>query len=735
MVAGAVVDPPATRAYRVDIDGLRAISILLVVAFHAGLAGFEGGYVGVDVFFVISGYLITGLLVRELRERGRISLADFFARRIRRLLPQAALVLLVTLAAGLWLLPPLARVDLLRDAGSAALYVANWRFANQATAYSDAAVTDSLLLHYWSLSVEEQFYVLWPLLVVVVGVLVWRRRPRLLDAALIGVLGVIVVASLGASLHVTAQHGPEAYYVTHTRLWEMGAGALLALLLPRLTRLPRMLSEGFAVLGVALIVLAALWYSQATAFPGAAALIPVTGTMLVIVAGSRQQTSASRLLTAPPMPYLGRLSYAWYLWHWPLIGLALLFNDRHGAPLTTEVTTALAVAGSLGLAAATHALVENRVRYSAWLRGAPRRSFAFGAAATALPVVAAGAFFAFGDIGDEIHPPGPEPEVAAQADDLDARPAQGVLGNGAPLASDRLRPDPVHDDDAPGKEAPGGGPDAEPVLTMSPMEASDDGIEVGPPDCHIGQRDAEPNFSCILGDPEGEATVVLLGDSHARHWLPALDAAGKQRSWRVVSHTKSACTPVDAPILNTNFEREYHECRQWRHAVVDALQAADDIDLVVVARAYGYTETLLDEDGAEARPQDFARLWSAAASRTFEDLRRAADRVLVLRDTPWAPEDVPTCMSESPDTPSDCDLSLEEHAGLDEPLYEAERSVAPDQVRFADPTPLVCAQDPCPMVTADGLIKYRDRHHLTETYSRRLADGLGALLGGHMPGR
>ncbi|HUH07103.1 MAG TPA: acyltransferase, partial [Egibacteraceae bacterium] len=237
------------RGYRRDIDGLRAVSLLLVIGFHSGLGLFAGGYVGVDVFFVLSGYLITGLLVKEHQRTGRISLTDFYARRIRRLLPMSGLVLVSTVLAGLWLLPPLSRMSLVHDARAAALYIANWRFSRQATAYSDAEVTDALLLHYWSLSVEEQFYFLWPLLIFGVGWFVGRRRRELFIPTLSVVLGALIAASLWASLTLTAVRGPEAYYVTHTRLWELGVGGALALLVPAMGRIRRPFAHGGAVLG------------------------------------------------------------------------------------------------------------------------------------------------------------------------------------------------------------------------------------------------------------------------------------------------------------------------------------------------------------------------------------------------------------------------------------------------------------------------------------------------------
>lgn len=683
MVAGVGAAPPSERSYRVDIDGLRAISIVLVVAFHAGIPQFAGGYVGVDVFFVLSGYLITGLLVAEFRRDGRISLLEFYARRIRRLLPLASVVLVTTLIVGLWLLAPLSRSNLLYDARAAALYFANWRFANQATAYSDAQVTDSLLLHYWSLSVEEQFYVVWPVLVVAVVWFVGRRRRRELFVPALGaVLSVVVAASLLASVTITAQRGPEAYYLSHTRFWEMGIGAGLALLLPRMTKLPRWAAEAGGIVGLGMILVAATTYSALTAFPGWTALLPVAGTSLMIATAAHQDTFIARALRSGPLPYVGRISYGWYLWHWPVIGIALLLNVRQDSPWPTSVAVTAAIGCSFLLAAVSHVVVENPLRHAAWLTSSRRRSYVLGGVATAAPVVVVVMFLGFGDTGDRT------PVVASGPDPSDAAVS----------------------------------------LTMSPKEASDDDITVGPAGCHTGQRDPVPNMDCIVGDPTGDTTVVLVGDSHARHWLPALDRAATERGWRVISLTKSACTPIAVGTWSYNLEREYTECADWRAAVFDELAEDGDIDLTVVARSYDYTRHVLDDDGQRTSGDEVYDLWSQGAATTFENLLVASDTVLVLRDTPWASDDVPTCFSTSPTDSGQCALSLDEHGGLDDALVNAEQRVAPQGVVFADPTPLVCPDDPCPMVTTDGLIKYSDRHHLTQAFSRKLGPDFGAML-------
>jgi peptidoglycan/LPS O-acetylase OafA/YrhL len=677
--------PAGERSYRTDIDGLRALSILLVVAFHAGWELFGGGYVGVDVFFVLSGYLITGLLIKEYRTKGRISLTEFYARRIRRLLPLAAVVLVVTLALGLWLLPPLSRVELVNDARAAALYFANWRFASQATAYSDAAVTDALLLHYWSLSVEEQFYFLWPLLVVAAG---WwaRRKPWLrFDLVLGGFLAFLVMVSLGSSVLLTSRLGPGAYYATHTRLWEMGVGAGLALVLPRLARPRPVAAEVMGVVGLGAVVGAAMAYGTTTDFPGAAALAPVVGTVLILVAGSQRSTRIARVLSSGGLPTLGRWSYAWYLWHWPLIGVARLLTDRSNGAWSAQTATLAAVVASLGLAALSHRLVENPIRYSSVLRRRQRSNFVLGASLTLLPVIGGLVFLLVGDIGNR---------------------------TGTPVASDQ------------------GATDGTVTrVSMTPLDASKDEVSVGPSSCHADQAASEADLSCVFGDPEGSPTVVLIGDSHARHWLPALEVIAQDEGWRLLSVTKSGCNPFDVPSWNSNYERPYHECDAWRDSLLEQLADEHDVALVIVGRALGHRASVFIEGELVPR-SEIGPVWRDGVERTFERLLEVSRRVVVLRDSPWAPEDVPTCLSEVWPEMTGCDFAVSEEGEDDSELYEAERSVAPDGVSFVEVSDLVCPSDPCQMVAPNGVIKYRDRHHITQTFSRQLAPALADRIVG-----
>ena len=377
-------------AFRADIEGLRGVAVLLVVAYHAGIPTFQGGFVGVDVFFVISGFLITGLLLREIEQSGTIRLRVFYARRARRLLPLAATVLIVTAIAARLVMSPLDLEPFRGDATAAAFYFANWHFAASQLSYLNAESATSPLLHYWSLAVEEQFYLVWPILMLAAttGRGPCRRVPA---RARVGVLASVVIAgSFYVSATSTASQGALAYYGLHTRAFELAAGALLAVLAGRIARSPAAVAKASQYAGLAIIFYSAIAFSRSTVFPGTAAAIPVAGALLVLAGSSR-----TRLLTSSPMRFVGRVSYAWYLTHWPVLVL-VAYATNHGDSTTSWPWTAAAVLASFLLAVAAHYAVEQPARFATGLTRAAWRSLTVGVCASALAALIGGATTAEG---------------------------------------------------------------------------------------------------------------------------------------------------------------------------------------------------------------------------------------------------------------------------------------------------------------------------------------------------
>lgn len=359
--------------FRGDIEGLRGIAVLLVVAYHAGVQRISGGFVGVDVFFVLSGYLITGILVEQVARTGRVDYAQFYARRMRRLLPAVTLTLIAVLITSTIVLGPMERIEPALSAIATSLYSSNLFFLSRAVDYFASSAEQNPLLHTWSLAVEEQFYLVWPLLIVI-GWRLGRSRRRL---ALI--ISLFSLASFAGCVLLTYKRQPWAFFGTPARAWEFGLGGLATLLPAASTGAARAAWRWIGWLGLGLVVATGFVLRPTTPFPGLAALAPVLGTTFALVAGAIEgdRLGVRRLLDGRVLRWIGGRSYAWYLWHWPVLVFAAVLWPKLSA--TGRVACALF---ALGLAAATTALVENPLRFLPWLVARPRRSIVMGLACT-----------------------------------------------------------------------------------------------------------------------------------------------------------------------------------------------------------------------------------------------------------------------------------------------------------------------------------------------------------------
>ena len=370
---------PKSAKFRPDIEGLRAFAILSVVLYHADLFGVHGGFVGVNVFFVISGFLITRLLLESAGEHGIKALPTFYTRRIRRLLPAAMTVVVATVVAARIWAPPLSVRSISIDGIFTTFYGLNYRLAVEGTQYLNNGNAASPLQHFWSLAVEEQFYLCWPILIVVI-VLLGRRHRN----ALVGLLlAAIVLVSFYYSVIVTRVDAPWAYFSLATRAWELGMGALVAIGASQLARLPGSIALIGGWLALAAVLAAAFVYNDQTPYPGSAAALPVVGAAVLIACGCCVvQRGVGVLLGVRPLQFAGRMSYSWYLWHWPMLVIApMILGHALGWPERLTV-----VVLSLAAATITFKLIENPARS---LRLPNLQWFAGGLALSGSAVVAA----------------------------------------------------------------------------------------------------------------------------------------------------------------------------------------------------------------------------------------------------------------------------------------------------------------------------------------------------------
>lgn len=702
----SVGESPGGRGLRADIEGLRAVAVLSVVGYHVGLPLLGGGYVGVDVFFVISGFLITRQLVGELARRGSLDIPRFYARRARRLLPPALLVLVVTLVAAVLLVNPLRA----RATGWDGLWVLagslNWHLGQQGTDYLTASAEPSLLQHYWSLAVEEQFYLVWPVLLAATA---WARRgragpgARALLARVAPALGVgLLLGSLAWSVWLTRHSRPWAFFASPTRAWELGLGAAVAIGSARLARVhpPRAALAGW--LGLGAIGLAVFGFDDRTSFPGLAALVPVGGTALVLAAGCVGSTGAApRPLGRRWLQLVGGRSYGWYLWHWPVLLLAPAVSPIWG-DLRHRVLLAVI---ALGLAQVTYLLVERPARSMSWPATRPWRGLGVGlalAGTVAGAIVAAGTMLA-------------DPVGSGRRQQVGALPAGARAGA---RVEEALR--------AAAGEAPGG-----PAQHPAPGNLTPALADVGERDalplpqrrgCHSSFDAVTADLTCRFGDPRGRRTMVLLGDSHALQWFPALDLVARRGGYRLLDVTKSSCTPMSVTVWNEAMGRPYAECDNWR---VDALAkiVAARPDVVVLSTSTGVRAHGLRGGGA-----GFDAAWADGTARTVATLAGSGARVVLLEDTVNPGRAVPGCVAEHLVDVTAC---APYRAGAIEPAARraGQRAAARAAgARLVDPVPWLCAPRRCPVVVGNLLV-YRDEQHLSTDYVTWLTPALGAALG------
>jgi peptidoglycan/LPS O-acetylase OafA/YrhL len=694
--------PTDVRHFRPDIQGLRALAVLLVIVAHSGFTTVSGGFVGVDVFFVISGFLITSLLVREAARTGRISLLGFYSRRARRILPAAAVVAVATVVASILFLPLVRAVEVIKDSVWAAAFAANIRFASVGTDYFAKGEPASPLQHYWSLSVEEQFYLVWPLLLVAAATLAASRGGRLGRRTPLLLIGGLSAASMAWSIYATYESPTTAYFSTLTRAWELGVGAGLAVLMSRgVIRPPQWLVQVLGLLGLGAVLLACLWYSPQTRFPGYQALLPVVGTALLLYAGGDpRSTLASRLLSMRPARVVGDWSYSLYLWHWPILRIA---EDRlHVARLPIEKLL-VALVLIFGLSALTYRFVEEPFRRGRlWAR--PRFGVALYPMSLVMVIVVAVSGRAWVD--QELGVNGDNPAITTadfHGQKLSKDPHVALV-QASTLAAQEGKPIPSD-------------------LVPGLLGLRKDTAPLGDCDYRTGTRDL-----CANGDVDSDKVMVLVGDSHARAWSPAFTELGRQQGYRTYYLVFSGCSATRAIQAEPQNLRPWDDCESFKDWVV---QTVGDLSPDVVVVATSAVSPIVGPDGepvglVKDRDQ-FKDLVSAGFAEELAELKPLTDRLVVLGNTPKLPREPGVCMSQGGGvTLEDC---LFKRGSLMHSIQMDFKKAAEGQgVPYVNALPWFCYRLLCPPVIGNT-IAMRDSEHMTPEYAEELAEPLAVKLG------
>jgi len=566
-------------------------------------------------------------------------------------------------------------VEVSGDIVSSALYTANWHFASQSVDYFAQDVEPSPVLHLWSLAIEEQFYLVWPTLLLAVTWF-WRRRGGSVRPAIWVTLAIVLVGSLALGVYLTDEQPAAAYFSTFGRAWELALGAVLALI--GAVRIPRTAAAAIGWGGLGMIAYAAFAFDASTPFPGVAALLPTVGTACVILAGSsvyaQVRGAPASLLSLPPVRYVGRISYSWYLWHWP----ALIFAAVIWGPLSVAAGIAV-VAVSWIPTAATHHWIEDPVRLSRALARQPNRALAIGLGCMAIGVSA-------GVMLSDLQPT------------FRTAPLSDVRG--AAALSDQPRPQRRAD-----------------AVRPNPIRAGADRSRMYYDGCLVGIDGTNSN-RCLYGDPQGERTLILFGDSHALQYAPALEELAETRHWRLIVLTKAECTPGEVQIRSMVADREYSQCDAWREESLERIEMGASSTVVVMSGDTVYTP--YGSDGEELSGDAAAGEMEAGYVATLKRIHRAGLRTVVIKDTPVSTSDVPGCVSERLQHLDSCAFPYVHDKARE---FDARAAEAAPDAHLIDVTPEICPADLCRAVIGNALV-YRDKSHLTATYARTLAPSI-----------
>lgn len=682
-------------AKRSDIQGLRALAVALVILGHVGVPGVRSGFIGVDVFFVVSGLLITSLLLKEAGATGRVTVVAFYARRARRILPAATVVLVATTLYAAYRLPGARAERIADDALWSAFFGANIHFAKEGTDYFAVGQEPSPLQHYWSLAVEEQFYLVWPTVIACL-VLALRRRST---AAMVGVVGAACVVSFWWSTELAQASSVSAYFATTARIWELGAGALLALLASAVARLPRWLCGVLGASGLATILVAAT-LATTGAYDAGQALLATLGTAAVLASGQRAgPVGLVRILALRPAQWVGDTSYSLYLWHWPVLVFGAGYAGNDASP-TRRLGLVVLI---LLLATASYYLVERPFRSRSRIWSHPRRVLLLWPAALGA-TLASTAWTSDVTAARMVEQ---EREAAAYYEEVDRLEGSAPKSKGRSGVSGRI--------ERSLRLAEADAPIPFPLTNLEDLET--DNWERHYP-CHAAYTETSLPL-CTVGDQGAKVTVAALGDSHMGMWLSSLDFLGKRDGFRVVTYVKYSCSPYDVPIEIIEAGHNYSECDSFRSWARSQVQRMQPVLVLLSSRGLAGGRST---DTLESR----VPVWREGVAGTVEWYRSRGMVVKVLADVPVLTQEPGDCLTARNADMASCVFGFGDRLRLANSVVRAaaERAGAD----FVDVTLLVCSSGRCPIVV-DRTVTYRDDDHISVTWGKTIAGEFGSLVG------
>lgn len=676
--------------------------MLAVLVYHLNPTWLPGGFVGVDIFFVISGFLITGILLRQLESTGRISIREFYGRRAKRLIPAATLVLLATVGLSFVILPPTRWGSIGWDAIASAFYVENWRLAESSVDYLSLDAAPSPLQHFWSLSVEEQFYLFWPFLLMLVGLFFAGSRSRTqprssgitsdrFRPAVIGALALVAVPSLLWSIYYTSASPGPAYFATTTRVWELGIGAIVAASVVYIARVNKtvLIAAGWA--GVVGIIASLIFIGPGVPYPGAAALLPTVSTALILGSGVvRARFGAELVLGLRPAVFVGGISYSLYLWHWPLIVFATSLLGEIGF----KAAAVLAVL-SFGLAWATYRWVEAPLNESRVLSVEPLKAIALGLCLMIVTGLAGAALYTqFRDAQDAARAAS---DVASAPVEIDETAAPVVLQGAMTLPTPPKGVEPAATSE---------------YITPAAINAAADW-----PKCPTSPIESGKVTSCSIG-PSGGTHVALVGDSHAKQWMPAVAAVADARNWSVTVYIHDACPFALGDLVRRG--APYEGCITWNDAMQVELSKDPALELVLTSN-YTDSAAVSGGRGLAGMAEAHAAAWKPLLDRGVA--------VVAIRDTPAPKIDVPECVASNESNLTACAVPRDQASG-NRGLALIKATVQENRAALIDLNDYICPGSSCAAVVGNVIV-YRDGGHLTATY----IGTLGPILNDHLDGK